>query len=102
MANKETAYEVVELAKSTGKIKKGTNEVTKSIERGRAKIVFVAKDVTPAEITMHLPLLCEEKSIKCVIVDSKQELGAAAGLPVATVAIAVVEEGEAKDLIKSL
>lgn len=102
MASDEIAYKAVETARTTGKIKKGTNEVTKSIERGEAKLVVVAKDATPAEITMHLPLLCEEKGIKCVIVPSKEELGAAAGLEVPTAAVAIVTEGDAKSSIKDL
>ena len=98
----DKAYEAVEIAKATGKIKKGTNETTKAIEKGKAKLVVVAKDVTPPEITMHIPLLCQEKGIKCVEVPSKEELGAAAGLDVGTSSIAIVEEGEAKKVIKEL
>ena len=63
---------------------------------------YVAQDISPAEITMHLPLLSEEKGIKCVIVPKKEELGAAAGLGVSTAAVAIVKEGEAKDLIKKI
>lgn len=103
MAQKELSKEqaddilrVVEVIKSNGKIKKGTNEVTKAVERNQAKIVVVAKDVNPAEIIMHLPILCEEKSIPCVVAGSKDELGAAAGLTVGTVAIAIVDEANAK------
>jgi len=98
----EKAYEAVELAKTSGKIKKGTNEVTKAIEKGIAKLVVVAKDANPPEITMHLAPLCKEKNVPLVRVDSKEELGAAAGLPVATVGVAVVEEGNAKPAIKSI
>lgn len=98
----EKAYELIELAKRSGKIKKGTNEVTKAIERGKAKVVVVAEDVSPKEITMHIPLLCEEKGIKCVMVPSKEELGVAAGMPLATVAVAVLEEGDGKDQLKEL
>ena len=98
----EQAYEAVEVARKTGKIKKGANEVTKAIERGTAKLVVYAKDVTPPEITMHLPLLCKDKGITCVEVPSKDELGAAAGLPLGTVAVAIINEGEAKNLIKQL
>ncbi|MCK5021378.1 MAG: ribosomal L7Ae/L30e/S12e/Gadd45 family protein, partial [Candidatus Peribacteraceae bacterium] len=43
-------YEAVEIAKSTGKIRKGVNETTKCIERGLAKLVILAADVTPEEI----------------------------------------------------
>lgn len=98
----ERLYEAVEAAKATGKIRKGTNEVTKSIERGEAKLVLVAGDIEPKEITMHIPLLAKEKGIPCKEVPSKEELGAAAGLSVPTSAIAISEEGEAKAIIKSL
>ena len=96
----DKVLEAVELAKTTGKIKKGTNEVTKVIERGEAKLVVVAKDTDPPEIVMHLPLLCEEKGIPAVKVASKEELGASAGLTVGTGAVAIVVEGEAKDTVK--
>ncbi len=90
----EKAYESIELAKKSGKIKKGTNEVTKSVERGTAKLVVVAKDISPQEIILHLKPLCEEKSIPFVEVDSREELGAAAGLQVSTSAVAVLQEGK--------
>ena len=98
----DKVYEVIEVAKTTGKIKKGTNETTKAIERGKAKFVAIAKDVNPAEITMHIPLIAEEKDIPCFTVPSKEELGAAAGIDVGTGSVAVTEEGEAKNLIKEL
>ena len=104
-ASKELAdkvYEAIEVAKATGKVRKGTNETTKVIEKGLAKFVAIAKDVNPPEITMHIPLLAEEKGVPCVQVPSKEELGAAAGIQVGTGSIAVVEEGEAKSLIKEI
>jgi large subunit ribosomal protein L7Ae len=98
----DKVYEVIETAKATGKIKKGTNETTKAIERGNAKIVVIAKDVSPPEINMHIPLIAEEKNVPCYTVPSKEELGAAAGIQVGTGSIAVTEEGEAKNLIKDV
>lgn len=89
-------YKVVEKAKRTGKIEKGTNEVTKAIERGTAKLVVYAADVEPKEIVQHLPLLCKEKKIPCEEADSKQKLGIAVGLPVSASSIAVIEPGEAE------
>ncbi|MFH1439558.1 MAG: ribosomal L7Ae/L30e/S12e/Gadd45 family protein [Candidatus Woesearchaeota archaeon] len=100
MADK--ALEAIEIAKTSGKIKKGANEVTKAIERGTAKIVAYAADVTPPEIVMHLPLLCKEKGIKCFKIATKEELGTAAGLQVGTTAVAVINEGDGKVLIKDL
>ena len=102
MADADQIYEAVEVARNTGKIKKGSNEVTKAIERGVAKLVVVAKDVQPAEVIMHLPLLAKEKGIPCVEVPSKEQLGAAAGLTIPTGAIAIVVEGEAKKLLDAL
>jgi large subunit ribosomal protein L7Ae len=96
----DQAYEIIELAKKTGKIKKGTNEVTKAIERGTALFVAVAGDVSPKELTMHIPLLAKEKGVKAFEVPSREELGTAAGLAVPAVAVAVVDAGEAKDMIK--
>ena len=92
-------YTIVEKAKRTGKIEKGTKEVTKAIERGTAKFVVYAADVEPKEIVQHIPLLCKEKGIICKEVDSKQKLGIAVGIPVAASSVAVIEVGEAdKDI----
>ena len=98
----EKTYEAIEVAKATGKIKKGGNEATKSLEKGEAKLIAIAKDVSPPEITMHIPLLSKEKGILCVEVPSKEELGAAAGLSVSTTAVPIVKEGEAKAIIQAL
>lgn len=98
----EKAYQLVEVAKKTGKIRKGSNEVTKALEKEEAKYVVIAEDVTPKEIVMHLPLLCEDKEIKFTKVPSKVELGAAAGLPIGTTAIAIVSSGDGKDLLEEL
>lgn len=98
----ERVYEAVEVANATGKIKKGINEVTKAIERGNAKLVVIAKDINPPEITMHVPLLAEEKEVKCIEVPSKEELGAAAGIDVGTAGVAIIKEGDAKDIVKEI
>ena len=91
--------QVLESARNGGKISKGTNETTKSIERGIAKLVVIAADVTPEEIVMHLPILCDEKKIPYMYVKSKSDLGKAAGMDVATASVAVVNEGNAKDAL---
>ena len=95
-------YTIIEKARKTGKIEKGTNEVTKAIERGTAKLVVYASDVEPKEIVQHIPVLCKEKGIKCVEADNKKKLGIAVGIPVATSSVAVVEAGDADKDIASL
>ena len=95
---KELADKVIQILqdiKSSGKIRKGTNETTKSVERNEAKFVAIAADVNPVEIVMHIPMLCDEKKIPYAWVPTKADLGAAAGLPVGTSAIAVANAGEA-------
>jgi len=96
----EKAYEAIEIARSTGKIKKGTNEATKAIERGAAKMVVFAGNTSPKEVIMHIPMLCKEKGILCIEVPSREELGASTGIPVATAAVAIISEGESKSVIK--
>jgi len=79
----EAALEAVKQARMTGKVRKGTNEVTKAVERGQAKLVLIAENVDPPEIVAHLPLLCEERKVPYLYVPSKEELGKAAGIEVA-------------------
>ena len=98
----DKALEAIEVAKATGKIKKGTNEVTKALEKGTAKLVTYAKDASPAEIVMHIPLLAKEKGVACIEIPTKEELGASAGIDVPTASVAIVEEGESKALIKEI
>jgi len=95
-------YSLIEKVRKTGKVDKGTNEVTKAIERGVAKAVFFASDVSPKEIVAHLAILSKEKNIPCFEVDSKQKLGIAVGIPVSTSAVAIIDAGEADKEIRSL
>ncbi|MEM5777047.1 MAG: 50S ribosomal protein L7Ae [Candidatus Aenigmatarchaeota archaeon] len=95
-------FQALELARNTGKIKKGTNEVTKAIERSQAKLVVIAEDVQPKEIIMHLPIICNEKKCPFIYVSSKEELGRAAGINVPTAAACIIESGEAKELINEI
>ena len=92
----ENVYNIVEKVSKTGRLDKGVNEVTKAVERGIAKIVFVASDVDPKELVQHLPIICKEKGIKYVEVDSREKLGISAGINRPTAAVAVIEAGEAK------
>lgn len=98
----ERAYEALKVARETGKIKKGTNETTKAVERGLAKLVLIAEDVDPPEVVMHLPLLCEERKIPYVYVPSKEKLGQAAGIEVRAASAAIIEVGQAKDLVDEI
>jgi large subunit ribosomal protein L7Ae len=95
----DKTYQVVELARDTGKVRKGTNEVTKLVERGATKFVVMAEDVQPEEILAHMPLLCEEKNVPYAYVPSKQELGVACGLEKPTASVAIMEPGKGKAVL---
>lgn len=98
----DKAYQVLQIARDSGKIRKGTNETTKAIERGIAKLVLVAEDVDPPQVVAHIPILCEEKKIPYLYVPSKAELGSSVGLDVGSAAASIDEPGEAKDAINEL
>ncbi|WP_227354722.1 50S ribosomal protein L7Ae [Haladaptatus salinisoli] len=91
----DRALEALEVARDTGSVKKGTNETTKAVERGNASLIYVAEDVQPEEIVMHLPELADEKGIPFVFVDTQDDVGHAAGLEVGSAAAAIVDAGEA-------
>jgi large subunit ribosomal protein L7Ae len=96
------ALEALEIAKDSGRIKKGINEATKSIERGIAKLIIVAEDVEPQEIIMYIPGLCDDKKAPYIFVPSKKDLGAAVGIERPTAAVAIIMEGKAKELVADI
>jgi len=98
----EAAYEALKIASESGKIRKGTNEATKSIERGKAKLVLIAENVEPPEIVAHLPLLCDERKAPYVYVPDKRKIGDALGIMVSSAAAAIEEEGDAENLVKEI
>jgi large subunit ribosomal protein L7Ae len=98
----DKAYQLVQVAKDSGKLRKGTNESTKAIERAVAKLVLIAEDVDPPQVVAHLPILCEERKICYLFVPSKLELGRAAGIDVGCAAITVLDGGEGAKTLKEL
>lgn len=98
----DAAYEAIQIARDTGRIRRGTNETTKSIERGIAKLVLIAEDVEPPEIVAHLPLLCEERNVSYIFVPSKSQLGLSIGIEVPSAAASIVEPGNSIDLVEDL
>ena len=98
----DDALEALEVARDTGTVKKGTNEVTKAIERGNAVLVYVAEDVQPEEIVMHLPELAEEQDIPVVYIGTQNDVGHAAGLEVGSAAAAIIDPGEASGDVEDI
>jgi len=98
----DKAYQLVQVAKDSGKIRKGTNESTKAIERAVAKLVLIAEDVDPPQVVAHLPILCEERKIAYLFVPSKLDLGRSAGMDVGCAAISVLDGGEGNKTLKEI
>ena len=98
----DKAYQLVQVARDSGKVRKGTNESTKAIERAVAKLVLIAEDVDPPQVVAHLPILCEERKIPYLFVPSKLDLGRAAGLDVGCAAVSVLDGGEASKTLKEI
>ena len=92
-------YESLRVAVETGKVKRGTNEATKAIERGISKQIIIAEDVEPPEVVAHLPILCEENKAAYAFVPSKQDLGKALGIEVTSAAAAILDSGDAQHII---
>ncbi len=98
----DAAFEALKHALEIRGVKRGTNETTKAVERGKARLVYIATDVNPPEIVAHLPLLCKERGVPFIFVPSKEELGKSAGLDVPAASVAITEPGEGDRLIKEI
>lgn len=92
-------YEALRVATESGKVRKGTNEATKAIERGTSKLIIIAEDVEPPEVVAHLPILCEEQGAAYAFVPSKQELGKALGIEITSAAAAIIDAGDAQHIV---
>ena len=81
------------VADGNGRLKKGSNEVTKAAERGTAKMVVMAENVNPGELLAHIPLICKEKNIPFIYVEDQGFLAGDAGMGdnAKTAAIALME-----------
>ncbi len=91
-----------EVRESGGKIRKGVNETTKAIERGQAKLVYIALDVSPPEIVFHIPPLCDERDVPYLFVPSKEELGKASGIERPASSAAIVDPGTKADELNKI
>jgi len=98
----DAAYEALQIASQTGKVRRGTNETTKAIEKAQAKLVIIAENVEPPEVVAHLPILCEERKIPYVFVPTKEKIGTAIGIDVPAASACITEAGDATGLIKEI
>jgi U4/U6 small nuclear ribonucleoprotein SNU13 len=107
LADAELSNKILDLVQQAShykQLRKGANEVTKTLNRGISEFIVMAADTDPIEILLHLPLLCEDKNVPYVFVPSKIALGRACGVsrPVISASITTNEGSELKSQIQSL
>ena len=75
-----------------------------ALNRGQSDLIIMAGDADPIEILLHLPLLCEDKNVPYVFVNSKMCLGRSCGVsrPVIAVAIVASEGSKVKPQVMEL
>jgi large subunit ribosomal protein L7Ae len=98
----DKVFQLADAVRESGKMRKGTNEVTKLVERGDAAMVIMAEDVSPEEILAHMPILCEEKNVPYAYVTTKAELGKAAGMEKPTASVAIIDVGKGKPILDEI
>ncbi|HZG15154.1 MAG TPA: 50S ribosomal protein L7ae-like protein [Candidatus Bathyarchaeia archaeon] len=79
------SYEKVERAKE---LAIGINQTLKAVEHSFAQEVYVAEDADK-RLTNKIALLCKEKGVPVIYVDSMKRLGRACGIDVGAAAVAI-------------
>ena len=104
LAGRDLSKQILELvnqASNHKQLKKGANEATKTLNRGVSELIVMAADAEPLEILLHLPLLCEDKNVPYVFVESKDALGRACGVSRPVIACSITSN-EQSDLDKQI
>ncbi len=83
------SYEKVERAKE---LAIGINQTVKAIEGNKVDEVFIAKDAEK-RLTQKVALLCKEKGVPVIYVDSMRRLGKACGIDVGAAIAAIKKNG---------
>lgn len=58
--------------------RRGVKEVVKSLRKNKRGLVLIAADIMPVELVAHIPVMCEDRSIPYIYLESKDFLGQAA------------------------
>jgi len=75
IAEARSKGEATDTLKKPLSVVSGINEVVKSIETKKAKLVIIAGDVDPIELVLAIPALCRKMDTPYVIIKSKSRLG---------------------------
>lgn len=83
------SYEKVERAKE---LTIGINQTIKAIESLQVEEVYIAQDADK-RLTQKIALLCKEKGVPVIYVDSMRRLGRACGIEVGAATAAIRKSG---------
>jgi len=83
-------------------VKTGLQEVTRAIEKKKARLVVIASNVDPVELVLWMPTLCRSLKVPYAIVKDKARLGEAIGQKTATCAAFTAVKGEDEAALNSL
>ncbi|KAK3377722.1 50S ribosomal protein L30e-like protein [Podospora didyma] len=127
IADEKAHKKIYKLIRKGAKVKaihRGVKECEKAIKKCALKkagaspsdapgIVIIAGDISPMEVIMHFPVLCEEHGVPYMFVNSRTELGQSACTKRATSVVmlkpagkksaggdAAMDEGEAEEYLK--
>jgi len=102
LASRKFSKKVYKLIKKSSKhknyIRSGLKDVQSRIRKGETGMVIFAGDVTPLDVMIHMPAVCEDKGIPYVYTPSRMDLGAAMGVKRGCLMILVREHNEYQDL----
>ncbi|KAI5168599.1 U4/U6 small nuclear ribonucleoprotein SNU13 [Pancytospora epiphaga] len=88
-AKMQELYKLLYNLKASDNVKVGYNAAAKSVNKGTALLVVVARDTEPYAIVEALPIICDQKGVEIVHVSSKTALGKACHLQVNVIACAI-------------
>eukprot|EP00873_Tetraselmis_striata_P007201 jgi/Tetstr1/427465/TSEL_001764.t1 len=80
LADDKLKKKVLKLAKKAAKkkqVKRGVKEVVKALRKNVKGLCIIAGDISPIDVITPLPIMCEDRDVPYVYIDSKEELGAA-------------------------
>lgn len=69
----------------------GTRQTLKAVEKGIAKVVYVANDAEK-HVVKPLLQLCSEHNVEVVYLETMEDLGKSCGIEVKAASAAIVEE----------
>src|SRR3972149_612209 len=91
--------EALRVASQSGKVRKGTNEATKAIERGISKLIVIAEDVEPPEVVAHLPIICDEQGAAYAFVRGRSGCSRALAILASSRGVDILHSGDDQHIV---